>query len=91
MKRYRNDAADAEAIVVVAAQRPELRFVPLQQARAVLFRALEGSWIDRLSARKPKILVAIALANKMARMIWAMLTKQEDYKDPVPAGAVSLR
>lgn len=47
----------------------------------------EGSWIDRLRARKPKMLVAIALANKMARMIWAMLTKQEDYRDPAPAGA----
>jgi hypothetical protein len=33
-------------------------------------------------ARKPKMLVAIALANKMARAIWAMLTKGEDYSDP---------
>ena len=47
----------------------------------------EGSWLDRLRVRKPKILVAIALANKMARMVWAMLTKQQDYKDPIPAGA----
>jgi len=47
----------------------------------------EGSWIDRLRARKPKMLVAIALANKMARMIWAMLTKREDYRDPVPGAA----
>lgn len=47
----------------------------------------EGSWLDRLRARKPKMLVAIALANKMARMIWAILTKQEDYKDPAPASA----
>lgn len=47
----------------------------------------EGSWLDRLRARKPKMLVAIALANKMARMVWAMLTHQQDYKDPIPAGA----
>ncbi len=47
----------------------------------------EGSWIDRLRACKPKMLVAIALANKVARMIWAMLTKNEDYKDPTLAGA----
>lgn len=47
----------------------------------------EGSWLDRLRARKPKMLVAIALANKMARMVWAMLTKQEDYKDPALSGA----
>ncbi|WP_425412335.1 IS110 family transposase [Leisingera methylohalidivorans] len=42
----------------------------------------EGSWLSRMLARKPKMLVAIALANKMARQIWAMLTKREDYKDP---------
>ena len=37
--------------------------------------------------RKPKMLVAIALANKMARTIWAMLTKDEDYRDPAQAVA----
>jgi hypothetical protein len=36
-------------------------------------------------AKKPRMLVAIALANKMARTIWAMLTKQEDYRDPALA------
>jgi transposase len=41
----------------------------------------EGSWLARMLARKPKMLVAIALANKMARQIWAMLTKKEDYRD----------
>jgi hypothetical protein len=34
-------------------------------------------------ARKPRMLVAIALANKMARSIWAMMTRNEDYKDSV--------
>ena len=46
-----------------------------------------GSWLARLRERKPKMLVAITLANKMARAIWAMLTKQQDHRDPVPAGA----
>ena len=45
-----------------------------------------GSWLSRMLARKPRMLVAIALANKMARMIWAMLVRNEDYRDP--AGAV---
>ncbi len=44
VKRQKNDVADAEAILV-AAQRPEMRFVEPksaeQQARAVLFRARE--------------------------------------------------
>ena len=48
---------------------------------------MEGSWLSRMLARKPKMLVAIALANKMARQIWAMLTKNEDYKDPALAVA----
>jgi len=48
---------------------------------------LEGSWLSRMLQRKPKILVAIALANKMARQIWAMLTKNENYKDPALAVA----
>ncbi len=48
---------------------------------------LEGSWLSRMLTRKPKMLVAIALANKMARQIWAMLTKNEDYKDPALAVA----
>ena len=45
------------------------------------------SWLGRMLARKPKMLVAIALANKMARQLWAMLTKNADYKDPVLATA----
>jgi transposase len=45
------------------------------------------SWIGRMLVRKPKMLVAIALANKMARQIWAMLTKNEDYRDPALAAA----
>ena len=45
----------------------------------------ETSWLARMLARKPRMLVAIALANKMARMIWAMLTKQEDYRTPATA------
>lgn len=40
-------------------------------------------WLARMLERKPKKLVAIALANKMARGIWAMMTKGEDYRNPV--------
>ena len=48
---------------------------------------LEGSWLAKMLERKPKMLVAIALANKMARQIWAMLTKTEDYRDPALVAA----
>jgi transposase len=37
-------------------------------------------WLAALVARKPKMVAAVALANKMARMIWAVTTKQEDYR-----------
>ncbi|PKP67933.1 MAG: IS110 family transposase [Alphaproteobacteria bacterium HGW-Alphaproteobacteria-5] len=43
-------------------------------------RPPEGSWLARMMARKPRMLVAVALANKMARSIWAMLKKGEDYR-----------
>ncbi len=47
----------------------------------------EGTWLARMLARKPRMIVAAALANKMARGIWAMLTKKEDYRNPVMAVA----
>ena len=47
----------------------------------------EGTWLGKLMRRKPRILVAIALANKMARQIWAMLTKTQSYRDPALAAA----
>ena len=47
----------------------------------------EGSWLARMVARKPRMLVAIALANKMARTIWAMLMTNEDYRAPAQVAA----
>ncbi|WP_265519779.1 IS110 family transposase [Nitratireductor luteus] len=37
-------------------------------------------WLANLVARKPRMVAAVALANKMARMIWAMTTKGENYR-----------
>lgn len=37
-------------------------------------------WLAELVARKPKMVAAVALANKMARMIWAVTTKKEFYR-----------
>lgn len=45
------------------------------------------SWIGQMLMRKPKMLVAIALANKMARQIWALMTKNEEYRDPALTAA----
>lgn len=54
---------------------------------ATRYGAAEGSWLARMLAKKPRMLVAIALANKMARSIWAMLTRNESYRTPVVAAA----
>ncbi|BAR63655.1 transposase [Bradyrhizobium diazoefficiens] len=47
----------------------------------------ERTWLGRILVRKPRLLVAVALANKMARAIWAMLTKKENYRDPALAAS----
>ena len=49
--------------------------------------APEGLWLARMLERKPRKLVAIALANKMARGIWAMMTERENYRNPALAVA----
>jgi transposase len=39
-------------------------------------------WLTALLARRPTKVAAIALANKIARMAWAMMAKSERYKEP---------
>jgi transposase len=41
-----------------------------------------GSWLGRMLARKPPMLVIVALANKNARVAWALLTKGGIYRAP---------
>lgn len=50
---------------------------------AVKRGAPEGSWLARILARKPGAVVITALANTMARVVWALVTKGEIYKAPV--------
>jgi transposase len=47
--------------------------------------APEGSWLARMMARKPRMLVAVALANRMARIAWALMRTEEVYRDPAAA------
>jgi transposase len=44
-------------------------------------------WLTSLLARRPTKVAAIALANKIARMAWAMMAKGERYKEPAALAA----
>jgi transposase len=44
-----------------------------------------GSWLGRMLARKPPMLVIVALANKNARIAWALITKGGIYRAPAVA------
>jgi transposase len=46
-----------------------------------------AAWLARLLERKPPMVAASALANKMARGIWAMMTRGEDYHGPAIGSA----
>jgi len=38
--------------------------------------------LGSMLARKPRMLVTVALANKMARIVWALLINGEEYRAP---------
>ena len=44
-------------------------------------------WLTALLARRPTKVAAIALANKIARMAWAMMARDEGYREPVALAA----
>jgi hypothetical protein len=44
-------------------------------------------WLTALLARRPTKIAAIALANKLARMAWAMMARGERYKEPAALAA----
>jgi transposase len=57
-------------------------------AQAVLLRskaAHADPWMQGLLARRPRLVVAVALANKTARVAWAVMTKGQPYRQPAVA------
>jgi transposase len=69
-----------------------LRRILVVGAHAVLRRARQHPekypWLTALLARRPFKVVAVALANKMARIAWALLAKGGTYRPPQLAAAV---
>jgi transposase len=47
--------------------------------------ARQDPWIGRLLARKPRLVVAVALANKLARIAWAVMVRGQGYRRPATA------
>jgi len=46
-----------------------------------------GQWVQRLAARAPRNKVIVAIANKLARIAWAVLSSGNDYQHPPLAAA----
>ncbi|RQZ04613.1 IS110 family transposase [Burkholderia sp. Bp9031] len=58
-----------------------LRTLLIHGARAVLTHAKEpGPWVEQMKKRRPTNVVIVALANKMARTIWAVLAHDRPYR-----------
>lgn len=71
-----------------------LRRLFVQGARAVLQqRAKQSSglsaWLAQLTSRTHRNVAGVALANKLARIAWAVLAKNEAYRAPMLAGATT--
>ncbi|WP_185984230.1 IS110 family transposase [Aureimonas mangrovi] len=69
-----------------------LRRLLIIGASAVIIQATrrgtaKGSWLEQMLARKPRMLVTVALANKMARIVWALLAKGGTYRAPMAVAA----
>ena len=65
-----------------------LRRILINGAHAVLLRSKAGKldpWLTSLRARKHRLVVAVALANKTARIAWAIMSKQDTYRHAVVA------
>jgi transposase len=74
--------------VITRAGDETLRRLLVNGATAVIQHAKPGRaspWLLDLLARKPKKLAAVALANKMARIAWVVMTRGQTYQRPTSA------
>jgi transposase len=50
-------------------------------------KATMSAWLAALRGRRPFKVVAVALAHKMARIVWALMVKGGSYRAATPAVA----
>jgi len=71
-----------------------LRTLLIHGARPVIFRAQQkadiDSWLHKLLKRRNANVAAVALANKNARIVWALLANDREFRpDYTSAGAAA--
>ncbi|MDT4819986.1 IS110 family transposase IS1383 [compost metagenome] len=57
-----------------------LRTLLMHSARSIIAKGQKSEWVERLLARRPYNVVVAALANKLARTVWAILAKGSPYR-----------
>ena len=92
LERLLAERHSCRAFLPDEARRSLLRSLFTAGARAVIRSAkIHGTrhrpWLTGLLARRPTKIAAIALANKLARMAWAMMARNESYKEPAALAA----
>jgi len=69
----------------VQSQATTCAVTPIAGARAAVLRikrdrAPIGAWLDALDSRAPKNVVVVAMANKLARIVWAVLSSGDECR-----------
>jgi error-prone DNA polymerase len=82
---------------ITKAGNSEIRRLLVLGATSMVFRAGQwnstaGAWLRGVLERRPVRLATVALANKMARIAWAVMTRGETYqaKERAPAAAAAV-
>jgi len=70
------------------------REFPIHGARAAVLRIKRdrvpiGAWMDALEARAHRNVLIVAMANKLARIAWAVLSSGEEYRPCAAARAAA--
>jgi len=58
-----------------------LRTLLVHGARSIIYRVKKpGPWVEQMKLRRPLNVVIVAMANKLARIIWAVLANHKPYQ-----------